>query len=150
MEFAFKCAEDAKKLAKSGGINLKFISTPNHTVLNNSSANCEEVKNIIDNILARLSRNITFEINLNKVYKLLFSPKVSKQESLIIIDSDYKSKYEQLKRILNQYKNILIRTCKITPNIKSSLINIFGFFIDMSNDGGLNYLIYRTYHQQMY
>ena len=33
-------------------------------------------KNIIDNILEGLSRNITFEINLNKVYKLLLSPKV--------------------------------------------------------------------------
>ena len=82
MEVAFRCAEDAKKRAKSGGINLKFRSTPryisrtnrtnrtsrtsrtSHMNRTNNSANCEEVKNIIDNMLAVLNRNIKFENKL--------------------------------------------------------------------------------------
>ena len=154
LEYAIICGEEAKKRAKSGGINLKFRSTPrdtsrtsrtnrtsrtsrtSHMNRTNNSANCEEVKNIIDNMLAGLNSNRTFEISLNQVYKLLFSPKELKENKLIVINKRYNSTYEKLKSTLNQYRRVIVRSCIITQDIKSNLIKIFRFFIDNNDDGG--------------
>ena len=158
LEYAIRCGEEAKKRAKSGGINLQFKSNPRYTSRTsrtsrtnrtnrtsrtshmnrtNNSANCEEVKNIIDNMLAGLNNNKTFEISLNQVYKLLFRRKELKENKLIVIDSDpaYKSTYKELKSTLNQYRRV-VRSCIITQDIKSNLIKIFRFFIDNNDDGG--------------
>ena len=78
------------------------------------------------------------KISLNKVYKLLFRRKELKENKLIVINNGkgYKSTYEELKRTLNQYRRVIVRSCIITQDIKSNLINIFRFFIDNNDDGG--------------